>query len=117
MQALIDLERQGWQALSQPGAAGRAFYAMLLDDDAVMLLPGGIRLDGRASILESFDTQPWTGFELADMRTVTLGRDAAAVIYQVTAQRADRPRYAALVSSTYVRAPDWRLLLHQQTPL
>jgi hypothetical protein len=41
MQDLINLEKQGWQALSSAGAASQEFYSSILRDDAVMLFPGG----------------------------------------------------------------------------
>jgi hypothetical protein len=47
MDELVELERQGWEALSSDGDAGQRFYASILRHDAVMLFPGGMRIVGR----------------------------------------------------------------------
>jgi len=112
---LIDLETEGWRALSGDGTAG-AFYGRVLDDAVVMLLPGGMRLDDRDAILASMSGAPWTSFVLEDPQVLTLGDDGAIVVYGVIAER-DGAEYSALVSSAYVRRGGaWRLALHQQTP-
>jgi hypothetical protein len=115
MHELIDLEEQGWRALSAAGDAGRAFYASVLREDAVMLFPGGMRIEGRASILESLGTPPWESFSIERPQVIQLATNATALIYKVTAQRKGSPPYVALVSSTYARAETWQLVLHQQT--
>lgn len=117
MGELIELERRGWQALAGGGDAATMFYRSVLRDDAVMLLPGGVRIEGRDRILTSFAAQPWQTFRLDDVRVMPLGADAATVVYKATAQRRGMPAYAALISSTYVRERDWKLAVHQQTPV
>jgi len=117
MNELFQLERQGWQALSTAGDAGRNFYADLPHDDAVMLFPGGLRIEGRERILESLGMQPWRTFELTDLRSIPLSPEVTTLIYRVTAQREGSEPYSALVSSTYVRQRDWTLVVHQQTPV
>jgi hypothetical protein len=117
MQDLIDLEQQGWRALSTEGSAGSNFYADLLRADAVMLFPGGLRITGRDQILASLGNQPWQSFRIEDPQVLRLSDDAATVVYKVTAQRQGSPAYMALVSSTYVRdEASWQLALHQHTP-
>lgn len=117
MHTLIDLERAGWQALSGQGDAGRRFYDAVLRDDAVMLFPGALVLEGKQKILDSLGTQPWTSFELQSPRLLTLSEQAAVVIYRVKAQREGHD-YAALISSIYtLDASGWKLVLHQQTPV
>jgi hypothetical protein len=117
MQELVELEEQGWRALATEGDAGKAFYAGVLREDAVMLFPGGIRLDGKQRILESLDVQPWQWFRFENPGVISLTPDAATVAYQVTAQRGGDPPYVALVGSTYVRDGSWQLVFHQQTPV
>ncbi|MFQ4134944.1 nuclear transport factor 2 family protein [Nodosilinea sp. PGN35] len=118
MQHLIELERQGWQALSQEGDAGLRFYGNILHDEAVMMFPGGMVLRGKAQILEGLAAQPWQSFHLDDPRVISLSAEAGAVIYKVSARRAGHTPYVALVSSTYVlRDGEFRLVLHQQTPV
>lgn len=116
MDELVELERQGWEALSSEGNAGREFYASVLREDAVMLFPGGMRLEGREQILQSLGTQPWQTFQLEEPRAISLSRNAATLIYRVKAQRKGSGPYAALISSTYVNEKGWKLAVHQQTP-
>jgi ketosteroid isomerase-like protein len=118
MQTLIDLENQGWQALSSEGDAGRNFYASVLHDDAVMIFPGGLLLEGKEQILESLAAQPWKSYEIDAPRTLSLAEDAALLIYKVTSQREGDEPYEALISSAYVLdAGAWKLICHQQTPV
>lgn len=109
MDELLALERQGWQALATAGGAARAFYAGLLREDAAMLFPGGLRIEGRDAILASLDAQPWASFRIEQPRLIELGPAAATLVYGVTAQRPGSPPYRALISSTWVRGPGWRL--------
>lgn len=117
MHELLDLEEQGWRALSTPGPMARQFYSGLLRADAVMLFPGGLRIAGREAILESFGTQPWDSFHLDHASVLALGPDSAVVVYEVRAQRDGSAPYVALVSSVYARDAQWRLVMHQQTPV
>jgi hypothetical protein len=116
MRELIDLEEQGWRALSTDGDAGRKFYASILRKDAVMLFPGGMRLEGRERILDSLGTQPWQSFRIENSQVISLTEGAATVTYKVEAQRKGKDPYVALISSTYVRSKAWELVVHQQTP-
>jgi hypothetical protein len=115
MKELIELERKGWEALTEEGESGRKFYGTVLRDDAVMLFPGGLRIAGRENSLQSFGSQPWDEFQMEDAEVLSLGEDAAAVVYKVTAIRKGTRPYVALISSTYFRDQTWQLVLHQQT--
>ncbi len=118
MQDLIQLEREGWRALASPGNAARDFYGSLLAEDAVMLFPGGLRIEGKENILASFAAQPWQSFHMEDISVLTPSERTGIVIYKVAAQRQDSPPYSALVSSTYAfRDGGWLLIFHQQTPV
>ena len=113
---LIQLERQGWRALSRDQETARAFYRPLLVSDAVMVFPGGLLLEGRDAILAAIDQQPWTSFEIHECRVISLSDETAAVVCRVVAQREDEALYEVLVSSVYVARHDrWRLALHHQT--
>jgi len=117
VRGLLALERRRWWALSTEGGAARGFYGALLRQDAVMLLPGGLRLEGRDAILASLDPPPWDWSRVVGVRVVELGREAAVVMYRVVAARAaGDDAYEALVSTTYVRDDGWKLVVHQQTP-
>ena len=114
---LLDLERAAWDALSTDGAAATAFYDDVLADDVLMLLPGGMVIDDRSTVVDSMRGAAWQSYELSDERVVPLGADSAIVGYRATATRNDEP-YTALFNSTYVRQDgDWKLVLHQQTPV
>jgi hypothetical protein len=114
---LIELEKQGWRALSSTGEAAAEFYERVLDDTVVMLLPGAMVLDDRAAIVQSMSGQPWSSFELRDLRVIHPTADTAVVTYAVVAQRQGTLEYSALMSSLYVqRANGWKLTFHQQTP-
>jgi len=116
MRELIELEEQGWRALSTEGDAGRKFYASVLREDAVMLVPGGMRIEGRANILESLGAQPWESFRIESPQVLQLSQHAASIIYKVTAQRKGSAPYMALISSTYALGGAWQHAVHQQTP-
>lgn len=58
MEDLIELEKQGWQALSSEGEVSKKFYSSVLHDDAIMLFPGGMLIDGKEKILGSLAAQP-----------------------------------------------------------
>jgi hypothetical protein len=88
----------------------------VLHEDAVILFPGGLRIEGRERSLESLGTQPWKSYELDDMRVIQLTDKAAMVIYKTTAYREGNPQYVALISSTYIHDGEWKLVIHQHTP-
>jgi hypothetical protein len=88
---LIELEEQGWRALSSTGEAPGEFYQRVLDDTVVMLLPGGMVLDDRAAIVQSMSGQPWSSFELQDPLVIQPTADTAVVTYGVVAQREGAP--------------------------
>ena len=116
MEELVELERQGWRALSEGSRAAVAFYDEVLAEDAVMIFPGGMLIKGKARILESMAGPPWQWFELKDPQVFALSDDTCAVAYKVLAQRAGGEVYHALISSIYARAGDgWQLVLHQQS--
>ena len=117
MQDLIELEEQGWLALSSEGEACKKFYSSVLCDDAIMLFPGGMLIDGKEKILESCAAQPWKSFQIEEPQVISLSENAGVLVYRVTAQREGSAPYVALISSTYVLSDGtWKLVLHQQTP-
>jgi hypothetical protein len=113
---LEDLERDGWTALTQGGAAARQFYDRVLDTSPGMLLPGGLVLTDRAVMLQSMGDSPWDSFELDQVAVSHPTQDTGLVTYGAVAHRGDQ-EYSALMSSLYARrGDDWRLVFHQQTP-
>jgi hypothetical protein len=113
---LLDLERSAWKALATEGAAEH-FYSDVLADEVLMLLPGGLVIDDRAQVIASMRGTPWSSYSLQDERVLDLGCGAAIVAYKGTAVR-DGRAYTALFNSTWVRTDaEWRLAVHQQTPI
>ncbi len=113
---LIDLEKRGWRALSDTPDAVEAHYAEVLDDEVVMLLPGGLRITGRDQALRSMSGAPWDGFVLDEVEVTFPRTGVGMVTYGVVARRG-QARYSALICSTYVRRVEgWHLVHHQQTP-
>ena len=112
---LLELEEQGWQALSS--AEPFKFCDEWLADDAVVIVPGMI-ID-RATFLEAVaHEKPWASHRIEEPRVVQLTDDSAALVYRVRAQRESQPEFAGLLTSVYVnRAGQWQLALHQQTPM
>jgi hypothetical protein len=114
--APLDLERAGWRALTTSADAARDLYDEVLADDVVMLLPGGLRVEGRADALDAMSGPSWNEHRMADERVVDLTDDCVLVAYRADARRGDTS-YTALVGSVDVRGGGgWRLALHQQTP-
>ncbi len=114
---LLQLERAGWEALSTSGEAAIRFYADHLARDVLMVLPGGMVIDDRDRVIESMGGAPWTSYELSDERVLELGGEGVVVAYRATARR-DEDVYTAMISSTYIHEEgDWKLVVHQHTPV
>ena len=112
---LVALEREGWAALAGPDPV--AWWSARLDDGALMVFPGFVATRDQA-LQGMAEAPPWATWSIDDVRVLPLGDDAAVVVYAAAAQRAGQPEYRALLSSTWVRrAGEWRLALHQQTPV
>ena len=95
---LLELEREGWVALSSGGDAAVAFYGEVLAREVLMLLPGGMVIDERDAAIEAMSGAPWSTYALVDERVVVLGADAAAVTYRASAggwRSTSRPRSEA----------------------
>jgi hypothetical protein len=111
---LIELERQGWEALCGP--SGPEFYDRLMADEGVMVFSSGT-LDRAASIEAIRGASPWRSFRIESPRVVHPAPDVGVVVYLASARRGDDDEYRAWMSSTYVRDAGgaWRLALHQQS--
>jgi sporulation protein YlmC with PRC-barrel domain len=112
----LALEQAGWRALSSDPETATRFYEAVLDERAVMLLPGGLILTDRDDMVRSMGDRPWESYELGPTDELRPMADMTVLWYTVHARRAGSPPYSALVSTTYVRRPDgWRVVAHQQT--
>jgi hypothetical protein len=75
-----------------------------LADDAVMVFPGGMLIEGKAPTLGAIGSQLWTSFRLDRPRVIRLSDTAAVVVYGVTARHGCRP----------IRRPDQQLVCPAQ---
>src|SRR5690606_31825281 len=74
---LLDLEREAWAALSTSGEAAASFYGAVLADDVLMLLPGGMVIEGRDAAIASMRGAPWDEHRLSDEQVHVLTADSA----------------------------------------
>lgn len=116
LEALLSLERDGWDALCR--GEGGAFYGEVMPADGVMVLAHGFLLD-RSQVVDSLvDATPWDTYEITEPRRLQVGDDVVAVTYAATAVRGGEEPFRALLTSVYARRDgEWRLVLHQQTPV
>ena len=115
---LIDLEHAAWKALSTSGDVAAEFYDEVLAKDVLMLLPGGMTIDDRATVVDSMHQADWTSFEL--VRRASARPDRRLCRGGVPSDRRATPAATTPPSfnSTYVREDGaWKLALHQQTPV
>ncbi len=98
-------------------ARGRGLeYERVLHEDALVVVPGAVL--SRDECVRAMDASPgWDEVVLGEPRLVE-SRSTATVVYEFRGVRAGSV-YRATLSSTYTRDAhgEWRLLLHQQTPL
>jgi hypothetical protein len=113
---LIDLEREGWRALSGPDGADH--YDALLTQDALMVFAVGV-LDRAGSLAAIRAADPWRTVELGEFRVIRPTPDLGIVCYHAVASRNGHGPYRAWITSLYMRSADtsWRLAFHQQTPI
>lgn len=112
-----DLAEAPLEELERELAAGDgATYAQRLRDDAIVVLPERV-LDKAETIAEIDAAGGWDAFAIDGVREHPLGEDSALVTYRFHAHRGAF-EYSAWLSSVYARdEQEWKLVLHQQTPL
>ena len=113
---LLALERRGWDALWE--GTGAAFYDEVMTGDGAMVLANGAVMDRDAVVAALGASPPWHHYDLADVRVVAAGDDAAALVYTGRAWRdEDGEPFTGAMTSLYVRdGTRWRLALYTQTP-
>jgi hypothetical protein len=116
LDTLLDLERRGWAALCDGTAAG--FYAEVMAADGLMVLANGAVMDRGTVVAALGGSPPWSDWDMADVRLVPAGPDAAALVYRARARREGAPEFTGAMTSLYVRSGGgWRLALYTQTPV
>jgi hypothetical protein len=112
---LLDLEEEGWRALSSD--RGADFFRDMLTAHSLMVFPGIVLTKDRA-VEEIAKAPPWAEFRIDDPEVVRLTEQSAVLTYRATARRSGEPEYHALMSSVYVETLGvWRMAFHQQTPV
>lgn len=107
----LRLEQGFWDA-----AGNGDYYVEHMASEGLCVLPVGV-LDKTMTVEAISSAKPWSDFEFSDVRLVDLGDDEAALCYRADASRGN-DRYIALVSTVYTRrSGEWKLTLHQQTPI
>ncbi|MEO8216791.1 MAG: nuclear transport factor 2 family protein [Acidobacteriota bacterium] len=108
---LWKLEREFW-------TGGREFYLSRLAPEALMVFPSPAGILSRQETIEAIGPNRWKDVQFSNQHCMFPADQTAVLVYEVAAEReSDVPRYAALCSSTYIRASGaWNLALHQQTP-
>jgi hypothetical protein len=109
-----------WQMEEQFWTADAAYYREHLATESLMVFAPPTGVLNRARAIAAVHTAPrWTQVRFATRRLVRPADHTAVLAYAVTADHGDTDLpYLALCSSTYVRqAGQWKLVLHQQTPV
>ncbi|WP_308799997.1 nuclear transport factor 2 family protein [Agromyces silvae] len=114
LHALLELEHAGWQALCE--GRGGAYYRRVMSEDGTMILVNGMTLDREASAEALDAAESWDSYEIRDPRVLSLGPDAALLIYAGSASRKGQPPFTAIMTSAYRREHgELRLAAYQQT--
>lgn len=110
---LLELEEGFWKA-----AGNGDYYREHMASEGLCVLPVGV-LNRDETALAIERSEPWADFKLHEIRVLDLGDDEAALCYRAEGFRDDgSPGYVALISSVYIRlGGEWKLFLHQQTPI
>jgi hypothetical protein len=113
--ALLDVEKQGWDALC--AGTGADFYGERMTSDGMMVLAHGHAM-GRDDVVASLAEAPtWDTYEITEPRAVSVGTDAVALVYRARATRGETV-FEGLMTSVYTRVDgDLRLALYTQTPV
>jgi hypothetical protein len=109
---LLELETGFWSS-----AGDGDFYREHMAAHGICVLPVGM-MDKDETVAAIEQSEPWTEFELSDVKILDLGDDEAALCYRADAARNGGSHgYRALISSVYTKLSGrWKLTLHQQTP-
>lgn len=111
---LLDIERALWT--NDPIA-----YRRHLIEEAVLVFgeTGPIGRDAAIDAIhkEVAEGDQWTDVDIANVISMSLDTDAALLTYKASARRKSQG-VTVLATSVYVRrGEDWKLALHQQTPV
>jgi len=119
--ALNDLENRYWRELCRPDPDVLRF----LEPEAVIILFDGTILDGKSGPSKSKyfgakSFQPWTSFELRNVKIFEIDLMAAVIYYEISAGRREEQgmqTYRLQCSSTWKQLAneEWKMCFQQQT--
>jgi hypothetical protein len=117
LEALLQLERAGWDSLCD--STGSRFYGEVMLPDALMVLANGMVMDRDTVVSALSDAPPWRTYEIRDVRLVEPDEKNATLVYTGIGYRdGDEPAFTGAMSSAYHRVDgDWKLALYQQTQI
>lgn len=112
---LMDLERQGWKAIS---ASDADFYRGLVTDRTLIVEHDGVSTGDDLVKEIAENTSPFLEFTLTDERLVKLSEDCAVLTYRASAEVTGRGVFHLFMSTVWQRQDvgAWRMMFHQQTP-
>ncbi|BDY31932.1 hypothetical protein hbim_05890 [Mycolicibacterium mageritense] len=115
--ALIDLERAGWDSLC--AGKGSDFYGATMLPDAVMVLANGMVMDRDTVTAALAESPPWRTYDIYDARLVQFDDANAGLVYTAKAHRdGTDTAFVGVMSSIYHLTGDgWKLALYQQTQI
>ena len=115
VELLLELEHEGWQALSTGGDAAAAFYSAQMTPDAVMVLANGAVMARDEVIAALRDAPPWDTYVIERPVAVPIGDRVLALVYEAQGRRGET-QFRGILTSVYAQTPDgWMLAMHQQT--
>ncbi|WP_460720261.1 nuclear transport factor 2 family protein [Microbacterium aureliae] len=113
---LLELEHRGWRSRCDGTAV--EFFASVMAADTRVVLGDGAVMDRDQALSAMAGAPPWVRYELSQPRFLSLGPEAAALIYRARAFADDGevPIFSGSMSSVYIRhAGALRLALFQQS--
>jgi hypothetical protein len=114
-------ETEAWKIERAFWLEGSAVYEHRLAPDALMVLPGSVGVLTRAATLEANRHSPrWSEVAFESMRMVRPAGNVLLLVYEATAEGdGGETAYRARCTSVYLEygAGDWKLVLHQESPL
>lgn len=97
---------------------GKAEYRSALDDDCLIAFSSMAGVSSRDDVAKRADASRWRNLDIGVEGFLQPTDDVALLTYRANAVRGDHERYAARVSSGYVKRDGaWKMMFHQQTPL
>jgi hypothetical protein len=108
---VIAHEKQLWEAFKQKDAAS---ISKLLADDYLEVLSNK-RID-KAGILKIYKTFDIRDYQMADIKVILLGKEAAVLTYKRTLEGKSAPAGPVYVTSVWARRDNrWVVVLYQET--